>query len=307
MAEALREAGLDQLNPIGKPVSVLLGDRKEMLLAALERKAARRLVHIAGGETFYGMQGSPDHAYRNAISHLSDLHCVANDHARINLQEMGIPYNKIHVTGLPSLDALMRDAQARPANVKREARVILAYHPDPQLPVEHAGDELARIIEALEALGLPVLVSGCNDDGNWRVVAELLLNALSRNADTWEAMPPNASRALAYHESRMRNAYTTYALGVGNSSAFRIEASIYGLPVVEVGSRQLGRLLPRNIRCAPTAASSLQMLALFKHQIGMQFEPHPLWAHSDGAASKAIVHCVSKWLGLDTSTNGEQS
>lgn len=298
MAFALERAGVAELNPKGRPVAIILGDRKEMLLAAVERVATHRLVHVAGGETFTGMRGSPDHLYRNAITQLSEFHFVANDHAAKNVISMGVPWHLVNVTGLPSLDELMLDAQARglQARTDRVQRVLLAYHPDPQVPEVASGDEITRIVAALEHYGHPVLVSMPNADANSATVCNVLYWALKKNAH-WTAVQPFHNETPGeYRDATMREAFATYELGVGNSSAFRIEASIYGMPVVEVGHRQAGRLLPHNVLVMPGETDVLELRAAFVRQAGFPYASHPLWAHPNGQACQRILMLLKRLL-----------
>lgn len=297
MAFALERAGVDKLGPKGRPVSIILGDRKEMLLAAVERAATHRLVHVAGGETFIGMRGSPDHLYRNAITQLSEFHFVANDHAAKNVISMGVPWHHVHVTGLPSLDELVLDAQARwvQALTSRVPRVLLAYHPDPQVSEVKSGDEITRIVAALWHYGRPVLVSMPNSDANSATVCNVLYWALKKNAH-WSAIQPFGSNETPgeYRDAAMREAFATYELGVGNSSAFRIEASIYGMPVVEVGHRQAGRLLPHNVLTLPGETDVLALHAAFVRQAGFPHASHPLWANPNGRACERILALLKR-------------
>lgn len=98
---------------------VAYGDRPDMLKAALdERYKGKKIVHVGGGETAYGDPRCthPDHQTRWAITALSEVHLVANDWARENLDAFGISRN-MFVTGCPSLDEIVeyaKDVAAHP-------------------------------------------------------------------------------------------------------------------------------------------------------------------------------------------------
>ena len=80
---------------------------------------------------------------------------------------------------------------------------------------------------------------------------------------------------------------------VGNSSAGMIEAASFGLPVVNVGTRQAGRFCPANVISVPCLAADIR--EGIRHALTPEFQgqvralPNPLWR---GGAAKLIVEVL---------------
>lgn len=216
------------LNDIDAPGwAVLYGDRKEMAETAISlHYEGIKLIHVAGGETPRGIWTHPDHPTRDAISMLSRAHCVANHWAANCLSDIGI--ERVHITGLPALDELVHIARM-PAPPRDDFALVL-IHPHPS--------DMRRsdrwVVEAGDAL----LESGCvnavfvepNADDGGRI-----LDQLRNLGGLQECMIRRLSLDdFVEHLRRCR-------LFITNSSSGRIEAPIFGTPVVEIGDRQAGR------------------------------------------------------------------
>lgn len=112
---------------------VAFGDRPDMLKAALdERYKGKKIVHVGGGETRHNdaTQVHPDHRTRDAITAISDIHCVANDLAAFNLQLFGLLRMDIHVTGCPSLDEIVEFNRTLAPNESRERHGVFEWYPE---------------------------------------------------------------------------------------------------------------------------------------------------------------------------------
>jgi UDP-N-acetylglucosamine 2-epimerase len=287
MAEPLRAAGLEDLD-LSVPVTVVLGDRVEMLHAATDAvQRGDKLVHIGGGETMRASRQFPDHMFRNAISQLSDLHCVANTTAVLNLGDIGIGFGSVINTGLPSLDRLVAymEHNRNVVRPKRLEAVFVAFHPYPQLPLEYTMREALAMLDGVAATGWKVLVSRPNMDKHGLYLFDLYQQYCKRAG--WELMPQG------YNEHEMLRIYETFACAVGNSSALRIEASALGLPVVEIGNRQSGRVLPASVMplLTPTAPAVRDTILRWSDKA---FEPGSPWANVYGRAAQEIVAVVAK-------------
>ena len=194
MANALRRAGLCELE---LPVSVVvaLGDRHEMLHACVDAiQQGERLVHVAGGETMRGSE-FPDHKFRNAISQLAELHCVSERTAALNLQDIGVSLKNIVITGLPSLDELVRDnadfirkelSRLVPPTTRND-RVFIAYQPYPHKRKETNARDALAMLDGVAATGRPVLISAPNDDNHGLYLRDLFMQYARRPG--WKLLP----------------------------------------------------------------------------------------------------------------------
>lgn len=214
---------------------VVLGDRGEMLagtLAAIHLNIP--IAHIHGGER----SGTVDEPIRHAISKLAHYHFVATEGARQRLIRMGERPEHVFVTGAPGLDDLTGvqgdDREALAAEFGLDPRrpiALLIFHPVLQ-EWQAAGQQTRNVLDGVLASGCQTLCLMPNSDAG---------SALIRA--TLAAFAATSGVSLVDHLPRKR--YLSWLAAcdvlVGNSSSGIIEAASFGLPVVNVGSRQDGR------------------------------------------------------------------
>jgi GDP/UDP-N,N'-diacetylbacillosamine 2-epimerase (hydrolysing) len=213
-------------------VVLLLGDRGEMLaggIAALHLGC--HVVHVHGGER----SGTVDEPVRHAISKLSHWHCVATQASRERLVRMGEDAHRVVVTGAPGLDGIEEDANLTREELMcsyglrhNERCALLLFHPVLQ-EAPQAGEHWAALLQACREHHLRIIVLEPNSDAGSPEV-RAAINAV-RDADD---VCVRAHMPRSEYLSWLREADVL----VGNSSSGIIEAASFGLPVVNVGSRQ---------------------------------------------------------------------
>lgn len=230
---------------------LLLGDRFETFAAGSAAYLLNiPIAHIAGGDV---TSGSLDDGLRHAISKFSHLHFTTNAEARRRLIAMGEQPDNVFVTGTPALDSILTlDLLSRTETEKRVGAplgarfVVVTFHPataDQGSPREQFAELLAALQEMPE--DMVALVTYANADSGG---AEL-------NRDLQAAAAVSSGRLLA-RESLGQLLYLSAlkhaVMVVGNSSSGLYEAPSFGLPTVNIGSRQDGRLRAASvIDCAP--------------------------------------------------------
>ncbi len=220
-------------------IVLLLGDRFQICAAALAATLfGTPIAHIHGGEASFG---SFDNQIRDAISKLAHIHFVAAEPFKERLIAIGEDPERIHVVGAPGLDNLTDLPERKP-----EKYFVATYHP----PTLGEPGGIHALIEALDRFpDYNVIWTGVNNDpGN-----EEIRRALEgRDVRT---LSPRDFLVLCRHAAAV----------VGNSSSGIIEAPSLGVPTVNVGPRQDGRLKgPSIIDCSESTAeiSALIPLAL---------------------------------------------
>jgi UDP-hydrolysing UDP-N-acetyl-D-glucosamine 2-epimerase len=222
---------------------VLLGDRLEMLSAAVAALPLTiPVAHVHGGEV---TEGAIDEQARHAITKLSHLHfAAAGPYARRILQ-MGEEPWRVHLSGAPGLDrlarlaVLSREELARRIGLPlRRPTLLVTFHP---VTLE-AGDTAAHVdalAEALAATDGDVVITYPGSDAMHRTVV--------RRLETLAAGRPATRLVAALGEDTYCSLLREADAMVGNSSSGLIEAPSFGLPVVNIGSRQRGRLRAGNV------------------------------------------------------------
>ena len=213
---------------------VVHGDRVEALAGAIVGALNNILVaHIEGGE----LSGTIDELIRHAITKLSHVHFVANDEARERLVQMGEVPGSIFIIGSPDIDVMLSSDLPGLAEVKSRYEIpfdryaVFTYHPvTTELPLLRRN--IDAVVAALEGSGLDFVVIYPNNDAG----AEVILATLERLEDhpRFRLIP---SMRFEYFLALLKGA----AAVVGNSSAGVREAPVYGVPTVNIGTRQLNR------------------------------------------------------------------
>lgn len=218
-----------------KPDIILVhGDRIDALAGAVVGALNNILVgHIEGGE----LSGTIDDSIRHAISKFAHLHLVCNEEARKRLIQMGEQKERIFIMGSPDIDIMLSDSLPTLEQVKRRYNInfnkyaILMYH-----PVTTEFDSLAKkienLVDALIESALNYIVIYPNND----LGSELILKEYKRfnNNNNFISFP---SMRFEYFLTLLQNA----DFMIGNSSAGIRETGVYGIPDIDVGSRQTGR------------------------------------------------------------------
>lgn len=274
-------AALDGLTP---DMAVVLGDRFEMFAAAAAAAAlGLPLAHLYGGELTYG---AVDELFRHAMTKLSHLHFTATGEYARRVVQMGEEPWRVTVCGALGLDNLEEmELLDRPA---LEAELGLALEPAPLLVTMHPetatgaspGEQLAELLAALEAAGRPVIFTLPNADAGGRETKELIQRFCRERP--WARVRDNLG-SLRYF-SLMRHA----AAMVGNSSSGVIEAPSLGLPVVNLGSRQEGRVRAANLVDCPVERGAigraLKRALAPEFRAGLAGLANPYRARQGGAA-----------------------
>ncbi len=275
-----------------QPDAVLvLGDRGEMLAGAITALHLNlALVHIHGGER----SGSVDEPMRHAISKLAHYHLVATDQSRDRLIRMGEPGERIFVTGAPGLDGLTDHLEVDRAILCRAARLnpdravaLLVFHPVVQQAAK-AREQIQTIVSAVRAEGFQIVALLPNADAGGNEIREVLEGA---------AREPGIAVAVHFERSVFVSWMATADVMIGNSSSGIIEAATLGVPVVNVGDRQMRRERNANVMDVPVEAESIR-LALRNARQGNVFPKRNIYG--EGLAGGRIVDLLKR-LPLDIS------
>jgi UDP-hydrolysing UDP-N-acetyl-D-glucosamine 2-epimerase len=224
-------------------IVVLLGDRFEMLAAAVAALPfALPVAHIHGGET---SEGAMDNQIRHAITKLAHLHFASAPEHGKRIAAMGEEDWRIHVVGAPGLDRLRtvgllsRDEVVATLGLPPKGPwLLVTFHP---VTLEHEDTtrHVDELLAALDAVDATVVMTYPNADTAGRTIVERVEEFAARTprAKIFRNLGDRLYLSLLKHADAM----------VGNSSSGLIEAPSFALPVVNVGSRQRGRLRGGNV------------------------------------------------------------
>jgi UDP-hydrolysing UDP-N-acetyl-D-glucosamine 2-epimerase len=271
---------------------VLLGDRFEMLAAAVAALPfALPVAHIHGGEV---SEGAMDNQIRHAITKLAHLHFASADvHAR-RIGRMGEEAWRIHTVGAPGLDRLIglaampREILARELTLPPgEPWLIVTFHPV-TLEYRNTAFHVDELLAALEKIDGTLVITYPNADTSGRVIIDRLEEFASRH--------PGHCRLVRSLGERLYLSLLSHAdVMIGNSSSGLIEAPSFGLPAVNIGARQRGRLRGTNvIDVAPSREEILRGIEAAREPAFRARARAAANPYGDGRAAPRIVEVLSK-------------
>ncbi|MBS4020502.1 UDP-N-acetylglucosamine 2-epimerase [Azonexus hydrophilus] len=229
-------AGLsDYVKEMLPEMIVVHGDRIEALAGALVGALNNiRVAHIEGGE----VSGTIDEVIRHSISKMSHLHFVANEQARKRLVQLGERSETIHVIGSPDVD-VMNSANLPSLEEVRGyygfdfgEYAILMFHPV-TTEIKLIRQQVAVLVDSILETGQNFVVLYPNNDHG----TDIILNEYTRLR--------NSNRIAIYPSMRFEYFLTLLKHAqyiIGNSSAGIREAPHFGVPTINLGSRQHKRV-----------------------------------------------------------------
>lgn len=275
-----------------RPAALLaLGDRYETLAAA-EAAAllAIPVAHISGGDV---TAGADDDWFRHCITKMARLHFPSCETYRQRVIRMGeAPDTVFNVGGLGdenvrSMDLLSREALARQADSRlTKPYALVTLHPEtaPGSPPPEA--EAQILLNALSDFpDLFYLFTGANSDAGGDVINRM-----------FEAYCRKASNAVFFASLgtlRYLSAMKYAELVIGNSSSGVAEAPSLGVPVVDIGERQRGRVMAGNIlHCEMEKAAIAQAIRKARNAEFIAAARKVKSPYNGGATSKNIVEIL---------------
>jgi UDP-hydrolysing UDP-N-acetyl-D-glucosamine 2-epimerase len=234
-------------------ILVVLGDRFEMYSAAVATLPFNiPVAHIHGGELTLG---AIDDALRHSMTKLSHLHFVSTEAYAKRVIQLGEEPWRVTVSGAPGLDNLDAINYLERADLERmldidlgKTTLLVTFHPV-TLEYQQIETQIDALLSALEKSGCNLLFTSPNADTGGGMIAERIRAYVNSHSNSRLAV--NLGTDIYF--SLMKHV----AAMVGNSSSGIIEAPSFNLPVVNIGSRQDGRVRGINVIDVPGDCDSI--------------------------------------------------
>lgn len=222
-------------------ILLLLGDRAEMLAAAIVGTyLSIPIAHIHGGD----VTSTVDEIVRHAITKLSHLHFAATAKSAERVVRMGEDRWRVHITGAPGLDEILnvrlfsKNEIAKKYHLNLSQPILMVVQHAVTAEIKDASAQMTETMETLKELKYQSIVIYPNADSGGRK----MIGAIERYRkypfiQIYKNMPRKDYLGLLKLSSAI----------VGNSSSGIIEAPLFNLPVINIGTRQDGRQRRGNI------------------------------------------------------------
>jgi len=286
------------IQKLGPDIIVLLGDRSEIMAAALSATIhAVPIAHIHGGET---TEGAYDEFIRHAITKMSHLHFASCMAYKNRIIQMGEAPERVFNVGAIGVDSIMKIKLLGKENfegfLKRrlaQKSCIITFHPVTleNFTAEEQFDQLLSSLDELEDTTL--IFTKPNSDKGGRILIEMIDSYVAQNNE--KSISFTSMGQLNYLSGLQ---FVDFV--IGNSSSGILEVPYFNKPTINIGDRQKGRLAPRSvIHCEPTKESITQAINMacssnFKNEI-----VHQEQLYGDGTATKKIVDIIGSFSYLN--------
>lgn len=233
----------DALEEIKPDIGVVLGDRYEILTFAQACMMQNiPIAHIHGGESTGGLI---DDVIRNAVTKMSHIHFASTDLYKNKIISLGENPKNVFNTGAPGIDNIKKLKLKSKSELLQELKItertntiLVTYHPLTLYPEK---SEL-EYISMLDAISTEVHK---NPDTNIIITMPNI-----------EVGSIAVIKAIKRFQTQNENVYIYPNLGqlnylsmvsfsqmvIGNSSSGIVEVPSFGIPTINIGDRQKGRL-----------------------------------------------------------------
>ncbi|WP_299259075.1 UDP-N-acetylglucosamine 2-epimerase [uncultured Aquimarina sp.] len=229
-----------------KPDLVLVaGDREEAISVSMTAAYLDiPVAHFFGGDI--AKDGNIDNSTRYAASKYAHLHFVTLEEHKKTLIKLGEEEDRIFVVGNPAIDNIVSTPKLSRKQVSDNIGfdiesydyLVLIKHPI-ITEIEDQRRQMEVILDAILESNIKCLVNYPNSDAGNREIIEVIDEYTSKNESLF--VFKNLDR-LNY-VNLLRNATSL----IGNSSSGLLEAPSFGLPAINIGSRQRGRIHGNNV------------------------------------------------------------
>lgn len=226
-------------------IVVILGDRYEMLAVASAAMIARiPIAHIHGGEL---TEGAIDDAIRHSISKMSQLHFTATEEYRKRVIQLGEQPQNVYNVGALGVENTKKVSLLDKSRLEeeisfqfRKPTIMVTYHP---VTLEGMTSE-KQFNDLLQVLDLHkevlVIFTKANSDTDGRIINRMIDDFVAQNKERCRAY-------TSLGQVKYLSSLQYCAAVVGNSSSGIIEAPSFGIPTVNIGDRQKGRICAESV------------------------------------------------------------
>ncbi|MBF4695133.1 UDP-N-acetylglucosamine 2-epimerase [Fusibacter ferrireducens] len=239
----------DYFEKLHPDLLIVLGDRYETLAVATTAMNQRvPIAHLYGGET---TEGAIDESIRHAITKLSYLHFTSTEEYRKRVIQLGEHPDRVYNVGAIGIENILNEKLYSKEKLEESLKINLSkpyamvtFHPV-TLENNSSQEQIKSLLEVCrENENLSFIFTKANADAEGRIINQFIDQYAQEN-DNINAF---TSLGMVGYLSALKYA----AIVIGNSSSGLLEAPSFGIPTINIGDRQKGRLQASSvINCEP--------------------------------------------------------
>lgn len=230
----------DAFDALHPDLLLILGDRYEMLAVASTALIYKiPIAHLHGGEI---TEGAFDDAIRHAISKMSHLHFTSTEAYRNRVIQLGEQPERVFNVGALGVENVMKNDFMSKEEIESSLNfqltdkcLLCTYHP---VTLSNMPSEV-QVLNLLKALDYykdyHIIFTYSNSDTNSQIIIKRIQEYVDRNKGRCMFIPSLGQR-------RYFSALKYMTAVLGNSSSGIIEVPSFGIPTLDIGDRQKGRI-----------------------------------------------------------------
>lgn len=285
------EGFAEAFTQLNSDVVMVLGDRYELLpIVSAALVMGIPVAHLSGGDV---TEGAIDNEVRNAVSMMSAIHFPGVESSADNLRRMLGDNAQIYTAGEPGLESFLRFELMSREDLAENLHLdinkkwcLVTLHPETKLSLEENLNMVKNLFEVMrETEGVQFVISKANADFGGVQINSFWEEKVKQDEDKYKLFTSLGQRRYL--------SYMRQAAGViGNSSSGIVEAPFLGIPVINIGYRQKGRHICKNV--IQTNSDSESMKKAFDQMLAQPTIVDNYYG--DGHTSEYVISVLKDWL-----------
>lgn len=273
---------------------VVLGDRYETLAVCCAAMNARiPIAHLYGGET---TEGAIDESIRHAITKMSYLHFTSTDEYRKRVIQLGEAPERVFTVGAIGIENIKNAKLLSKKELELSIDIslekpfaVVTFHPV-TLEDNHVKEQFLELLAACDLhQELNYIFTKANADAHGRIINEMI--------DKYAKERENVVAFTSLGMLRYLSALNCCSVVIGNSSSGLIEAPSFGVPTINIGDRQKGRLNSSSvINCNAKTEAIDEAITLALSSEFQEIANHTVNYYGFGDTSNRIIEIIMDYL-----------
>jgi GDP/UDP-N,N'-diacetylbacillosamine 2-epimerase (hydrolysing) len=284
----------DYFEKLGPDMLVVLGDRYETLAvccAAMNQRIP--IAHLYGGET---TEGAIDESIRHAITKLSYLHFTSTEEYRNRVIQLGEQPDRVFCVGAIGIENILHEKLMSKYELENsiyfkldKPYAIITFHPV-TLENSSSADQFQSLLNVIKKYkNMKYIFTKANADKDGRIINHMIDKYVTEN--------DNAVAYTSLGMKRYLSALRYCTMVIGNSSSGLVEAPSFGIPTINIGDRQKGRLKADSvINCEPIQTEIEKAFLLASTEEFKDIASNTNNPYGDGNTSYKIVETIRDFL-----------
>ena len=236
---------------------IVLGDRYELLSVCSSAVVMNiPIAHISGGDI---TEGAIDEQTRHAITKMAHLHFPGTEASAKRIIQMGEGPGKVFAVGELGVDNFRKLKAKTKSEIaaelgldKNKKWILFTYHPETAITLDENLKRVANVLSVLRKIkGVELIITYPNADYGGRQIIDLLKKQRLKEKGKFHLLKNLGS--LRYISLMMNSSCL-----IGNSSSGITESPSAKIPTLNIGNRQKGRIIPKNIICVSGSRDSIK-------------------------------------------------